>query len=177
MKCLVETVGPVYLTDFNGDEYHHDRPSVVSKSSFLDQNIARGQVKLCVAEELPGHATDAEWLKCYQAAEGDFELAVASFKAILSGDVEDEQATAEAAKKAQEEADAAAAAEAAKKAKEEADAAAAAEAAKKAKEEADAAAAAEAAKKTQEEADAAAAAEAAKKAQEEADAGANKGKK
>ncbi len=161
MKCLVNTVGPIYLTDFNGDEYHHDRPSVVSKTSFLDQNIARGQVELCIAEPLPGHATDAEWLKCYQAAEGDFELAVASFKAILSGDVEDEQATAEAAKKAQEEADAeAAAAEAAKKAQEEADAAAAAEAAKKAQEEADAAAAAEAAKKAQEEADA----EAAKKA-------------
>lgn len=115
MKCLVNTVGSIYLTDFNGDEYHHDRPSVVSKTSFLDQNIARGQVELCIAEELPESATDAEWLKCYQAAEGDLELAIESFKSVLKDDVENEKALskkaqkeAAAAKKAEEEAAAAA---------------------------------------------------------------------
>ncbi len=116
MKCLVNTVGSIYLTDFNGDEYHHDRPSVVSKTSFLDQNIARGQVELCLAEELPANATDAEWLKCYQAAEGDMALAIESFKAVLKDDVENDKALskkaqkeAAAAKKAEEEAAAAAA--------------------------------------------------------------------
>lgn len=78
-KILVETKGSFMLQDITtGCEVEHDRPSVVLASPFIDQRIAKDQLKL-IEGDLQPEATDAEFVKFLKESDGKIDLAVDSF--------------------------------------------------------------------------------------------------
>lgn len=77
-KIIVATTGPFALMDFStGDEAHHARPSVVTKSQFINQRQGLGQLKV-LSNVLRAEATDAEFVKYLKDSE-DENLAIAAF--------------------------------------------------------------------------------------------------
>lgn len=78
MKILAETTGDFLLLDLStGDTLEAHRPSVVSRSGFLDARIALHQVTKLA--DLPDDATDAEFAGYWTESEGDKALAVESY--------------------------------------------------------------------------------------------------
>lgn len=86
MKHLVETTGEFLLHDMNtGDLAESFRPSVVTRSVFIDQRIAAGQLRLIA--NLKEEASDEEFHSYWREA-GDKELAVSSFLSKFGADAE-----------------------------------------------------------------------------------------
>jgi len=78
-KALVETTGPFQLVDERQQLIHSDRPTVADVGSNMFQHrAAAGQIRL-LAGELQDAATDKEFAKFWAEAEGNHELAIASF--------------------------------------------------------------------------------------------------
>ncbi len=79
MKMLVETKGGFQLLDlgYKGQLIHSHRPSVAENSHFVQDRIGRDQVR--VLGELKDEATDEDFVKYLEDAEGDLELAIDSF--------------------------------------------------------------------------------------------------
>lgn len=77
-KILVQTAGGfTYVDDSNMQVVAHDRPCVVAATPFIKTRIADGRIELL--GELGDDAVDADFRATLAAAEGDVELAVASF--------------------------------------------------------------------------------------------------
>lgn len=87
-KLLVETTGEFLLQDtFHPSRQivQEHRPSVVEKTSFIEQRLAGGQIKL-LALNLKDEASDEEFEKYFAESEGDIELAISSFVAAFTVD-------------------------------------------------------------------------------------------
>lgn len=78
MKFLVETTGQFMLVDpAQVEVIEADRPSVVSSTSFVQQRVSLGQIKILA--ELKDDASDMEFRDFVRESEGDMPLAVESF--------------------------------------------------------------------------------------------------
>jgi hypothetical protein len=78
MKLIVETTGDFQIRSAMDEQYaRHDRPSVVRKSSFINQHAIAG--RLVTLGQVNDEATDEELVKYLESAKGDRELALASF--------------------------------------------------------------------------------------------------
>lgn len=79
MKLLVETTGEFQLINaVNGTRIRFNRPTVVDSDSFVQSHIAYGHLKV-FTHTLVDEATDADWEVWLAEAEGDIDLAVASY--------------------------------------------------------------------------------------------------
>ncbi len=78
-KLLVNTSGQFELHPGNGDILHANRPSVITRSGFIEQRIAYGQVQ--VLHAVSDTATDEEFAKAFAEAKGDEAAAVKAFMA------------------------------------------------------------------------------------------------
>lgn len=78
-KLLVETTGNFSLIDGTRGlvDIRSTRPTVVVSTSFVQNRIALGQIK--VLAELPEEATDEDWVKFLEESDGDVDLARESF--------------------------------------------------------------------------------------------------
>ena len=89
-KAIVETVGPYSYQDLSlapPGHIPHDRPRVVEVTPYVSTLIAQGKVLLKHAL-VPENGTDAEFVRVLAAAEGDVELAIASFISELTDEPE-----------------------------------------------------------------------------------------
>lgn len=78
MKLVLETTGDFQIYGMAPEQFaHHDRPSVVTQSSLMQQRLAAGQLRLLGS--VNDSATDEDLVKTIDGAGGDHELAVASF--------------------------------------------------------------------------------------------------
>ena len=68
MKCIVKTTGNFGLIQF-GEKISAFRPSVVTRSSFVENRIALGQLKLVIGDFLPDAATDEEFAQYWKETE------------------------------------------------------------------------------------------------------------
>jgi len=85
VKVLIETTGKFMLLDpVTLEEIHSRRPTVASKTSFIEQRINMGHISLLKAD-LPDSASDAEFATFWKECAGDKELAVESYLASLAG--------------------------------------------------------------------------------------------
>lgn len=78
-KILVETPDSTQLLGSMGglDTVAFNRPSVVTKTSFIEAALARGAARLVHPDNLPAGATDASWAEALaeaKAAEGELDL-------------------------------------------------------------------------------------------------------
>lgn len=120
MKLLVKTTGSFMFVDpNNGAEVSPTRASVVSNTGFIQERVARGELKV-LCNTLRDESTDKEFQHFYDESSGDTQLAIDSFIAAYGQepevDVEREKAKEELAKAAAEAKAKAEAEEAAKKA-------------------------------------------------------------
>ena len=78
MKLLAETTGPFGLIDLaTGHTLNANRPSVVTRTGFVDARIALGQI--VKVADVPDEATDDDFEGYWISCDGDRELAVASY--------------------------------------------------------------------------------------------------
>jgi hypothetical protein len=78
VKLLAETTGPFGLLDLStGQTLNANRPSVVSRSSFIDSRIALSQI--VKVADVPDEVTDMDFENFWRDSDGDRDLAVASF--------------------------------------------------------------------------------------------------
>jgi hypothetical protein len=78
VKILAETTGDFMLHDLStGQSIQAGRPSVITRSGFVDARIAISQV--VKVADLPDEATDEEFASFWADSDGDQELAVASY--------------------------------------------------------------------------------------------------
>jgi hypothetical protein len=83
-KMIVKTTGPFQLVDFHSDSHARpELPSVVVANTFFQHRVSLGQVKV-LATDLPDEAISAEFDEVLEAAGGDLELAVESYRAELA---------------------------------------------------------------------------------------------
>ena len=104
-KVIVKTTGDFELNDMTSGAYITNlRPHVVPASNFVAQRAALGQLEL-LASDLPDEADDEEFAKTWKAAEGDQELALASYQseAVVVEDKAAKKVAKAAAKKVVEE--------------------------------------------------------------------------
>ena len=79
MKLLIETTGPFMLLDpQSGHEIHHNRPTVVPTSNFVQSRTAVNQIKV-ISNEVPDKFTDEDFKKFWIDCDKDHALAVQSF--------------------------------------------------------------------------------------------------
>lgn len=81
-KSIVETSGKFMLINADNSEIHHDRPTLTKHTTFVDECIASGRLKL-FATSLPETASDADFFKTWKEAKGDRKLAVEAYCAEL----------------------------------------------------------------------------------------------
>lgn len=87
-KALVETTSSIFLIDpMTRDEVQHHRPSVVSWSSFIEQRLGCGQIRL-LASGLPDTVTDADFAEVLKASDGNQDLAREAFLAEFAPEPE-----------------------------------------------------------------------------------------
>lgn len=77
-KSIVEVKGNFILLNSNGEEIHMGRPTVVTKTGFVEEAISDGKLR-SLARGLPKKATDEEFKKFYVDSNKDKVLAVAAF--------------------------------------------------------------------------------------------------
>lgn len=83
-KLLLETTGAFALMDFSQNkEIHAFKPTVISDSTFINQRMGAGQLRV-LHNEVPDELTDEDFQKFWQDSNGedgvvDKDLAVQSF--------------------------------------------------------------------------------------------------
>ena len=89
-KLIVETKGPYQLSGSlmdGSDRVPHDRPAVVTQTTYIELRIKSDVSGLRVlAEGLPDTATDAGFLDTLKECEGDVELAVEAYVSEVGAD-------------------------------------------------------------------------------------------
>lgn len=92
MKVIAHTTGNFQLLDGqSGDLISAFRPSVVTQTPFINARRGLRQIEI-IAEDLPDDASDVEFAKHWQEANGDMELAVQSYVATFEAIEGDAQA-------------------------------------------------------------------------------------
>ena len=77
-KCIVEPVGPFTLLNTTGETIHHHRPSVTTMTSFIEERLYDGVLKV-KARNLPFEASDDAFKECLKACEGKKNMAIMAF--------------------------------------------------------------------------------------------------
>lgn len=79
MKLLISTVGSFHYVDpQSGDELHHNRPSVVRMTNFVQALAGSGKIKVH-SNEVVEDATDAQFADFWIESDRKEELALDSF--------------------------------------------------------------------------------------------------
>jgi hypothetical protein len=103
-KLLVKTTGEFQLIcPLSGQLVQMFRPYVVENTAFFQTRIACGDLSV-VTDGIDDAATDESWAATLAASDGNQELAIAAYKAELTGVVEGSDGDADAAAKASVEA-------------------------------------------------------------------------
>ena len=71
----------------SGHEIHHNRPTVVPTSNFVQSRTAVNQIKV-LSNEVPDNFTDADFKKFWDDSKPDAELAIQSFLASFAPKLE-----------------------------------------------------------------------------------------
>lgn len=81
-KCIVKPKTSVTLLTPFFETVHHNRPSLVIKSDFIDEKLHDSVIK-SLATDLPMSASDDDFKKLWLECEKDDELAIESFCATF----------------------------------------------------------------------------------------------
>ena len=80
-KCIVKPKTSVTLLTTHLETVHHNRPSVVIKSDFIDEKVHDAVIS-SLAIQLPMEATDKEFKKLFIECKKNEALAIESFCAL-----------------------------------------------------------------------------------------------
>jgi hypothetical protein len=83
-KLIVETTGSFMLVMHDGDVIQWNRPSVVRTSTFLQERIANGQIRVLI-DDVPDTATDEAFAEFF-ADSKDLDSAAANYFSSLEKD-------------------------------------------------------------------------------------------
>lgn len=84
IKALVETVGPHMYLD-GSQELKHNRPTLVEVTPYVSTLIAQQKIILLVPN-FPDKANDVDFVQVLKDADGDVELAAATYASMCGID-------------------------------------------------------------------------------------------
>lgn len=86
-KCIIQPKDNKTMLNSNGEAIHHNRPTLVTFTQFVEQKLAEGTVDI-FAKQLPSKATDNEFKEYIIGSKGDIPLAISAYCSSLGVDTE-----------------------------------------------------------------------------------------